>query len=1236
MNWTTEQQRVIETRNRNILVSAAAGSGKTAVLVARVLSRILDAEDPVSIDELLIVTFTKAAAGEMRERITRALMDARRADPENEHLTRQLTRIHRAVITTIDGFCTYVLRNYGHLIGLAPGFSVAEEGEAALIREDVVRAVMEEAHEEEDPDRRAAFYRMVETFATGKTERPIELAVLRLSSLADSGPDPESFLAGAAGMADAESPEAFLRTPFMRAMAEEADVMVREGLRYARFNISLAQEADGPSQYMPSAEADCSLFEDLLETEDYEERYRILSSFKPVRLSGRKNPDAHPDKKDRFKEFRAKLDGIRKTLSEEYYQMPAEAAFHAVRMSREPLLTLLGLTRRFREKYREAKELKSRLDFSDLEHCALRVLRDDNGERTYAAVELSGLFREVMIDEYQDSNYLQEAILTAVSRIPDGEGNYFSVGDVKQSIYSFRQARPDLFMEKYDLYTRDPSQGARIDLHKNFRSRREVTNAVNGIFSQIMMRSVGGIDYDESARLHPGASYPDMEESGAELLLICRSGGDDGEEVPKNRARELEARGIGLRIRELIRNGSIYDRETELIRPVRYGDIVILLRTMSGWAETFVRTLEEMGIPAVSTAKSGYFTAMEVLQTLDYLTILDNPVQDIPFAASLAGPYGNFSAEELAKIRGADLAVSVSGSTERRDISLYEAARAYAACADERADAELREKLDAFFETYDRFRAAMRDMPTGELIYSVLMETGFYDYAAALPGGAQRCTNLMMLIDKAAEYERTSYIGLYNFVRYIENMKSKSQDFGEISAAGEMGNAVQICSIHRSKGLEYPVVFVSGLAKTFNFTDSRSEILMHPVLGIASNYLDTERRVKMPTLTRNAISRRMRRDTVGEELRILYVALTRAEQKVIMTGCVSDREEAYKKDLLLPDRETVLPAAFVGEVQDALSWILPAVWRMNRRAVREETEEPVRMRFILPSDLLAGETRDSVRRDAQLKELYSLKGDRVYDIGMRELLSERFSYVYPRHTEAQIPVEISISEIKRMQMEGTGEASEQPESAEAMVLFPAEEEGFPVPAFYRKQTDAEENASMRGTERGKAYHRVMELLHFAGLPLENERLPEAVRAAVKDMTDAGKLTEEEAACVRPEDIVCFMKSSLGKRMQRADAAGTLRREQPFVLSVPAGLIREEWPMEETVYVQGMIDAFFEENGGIILADYKTDRVRSGKELRERYGIQLTSYAEALRRVTGMEVTEKLIWSFGLGTVVELS
>ena len=750
-----------------------------------------------------------------------------------------------------------------------------------------------------------------------------------------------------------------------------------------------------------------------------------------------------------------------------------------------------------------------------------------------------------------------------------------------------------------------------------------------------MMRSVGGIDYDESAFLHPGASYPDFEECGAELLLICRSGGADGEEIAKNRAKELEARGIGLRIRELIRSGVVSDRESESIRPVRYGDIVILLRTMSGWAETFVRTLEEMGIPAVSTAKSGYFTAMEVLQTLDYLTVLDNPVQDIPFAAALAGPYGNFSAEELAKIRGADLAVSVSGSTERRDVSMYEAARAYAACADERTDAYLKEKLETFFETFDRFRADMRDMPIGELIYSVLMETGFYDYAAALPGGAQRCTNLMMLIDKAAEYERTSYIGLYNFIRYIENMKSKSQDFGEISAAGEMGNAVQICSIHRSKGLEYPVVFVSGLAKTFNFTDSRSEILMHPVLGIASNYTDTERRVKMPTLTRNAISRRMRRDTVGEELRILYVALTRAEQKIIMTGCISEKDEAYQKDLLLPDREATLPAAYIERVRDALSWVLPAVWRMNRKAVRGGRKEPVPMRFIMPSDLLAGETRDAVRRDTQLKELYSLEENLVYDAGMREILRERFSYVYPRHAEVQIPVEVSISEIKRMHMEGAEEAEEWPKSTEAEPLYPPAEDTVPVPAFYRKQPVPDENASMKGTERGKVYHRVMELLHFSELPPEDSLLPDAVGLAVKEMTASGKLTEEEASAVRMEDIVRFVKSPLGRRIQKAEAAGTLRREQPFVLSVPAGRIREDWPMEETVYVQGMIDAFFEEGGGIILVDYKTDRVRSGEELRERYGIQLTSYAEALRRVTEMEVTETLIWSFGLGRAVEL-
>ncbi len=1260
VQWTKEQKQVIEARNSSILVSAAAGSGKTAVLVARIMARILDPADPVGIDELLIVTFTKAAAGEMRERIARAIQEAREADPDSAHLAGQAARIHTAQITTIDGFCSSVIRNYGHLISLAPGWRVGEEGEIALLKRDAAAAVMDAAHAEEDPAVRERIVRCVETFAPGKSERPVEEAILRIADAAESSPDPDRFLRECISGADIETGEELMAAPWMRELMASAEEEIRNGYALAERNLALCGEAGGPSQYLASAESDLDLFERLISEKDYDGRVRILSEFSPVRLSTKKNPDGLPEKKDAFKATRSEAERIRKKLAEEYYLYPLAEAVSRLSGMREPLMTLLSLVRSFRARFAEDKEKKGILDYGDLEHFALRILRDRDGSRTYAARELAASFREVMIDEYQDSNYLQEAILTAVSRIEDGENNYFCVGDVKQSIYSFRQARPELFMEKFHLYRREPETGLRIDLSRNFRSRREVIEAVNGIFGRIMRAEVGGIDYDGDAMLQCGADYPDGPGYGTEFLISCRD--EEGYGPYSGReARELEARAVGRRILELMKEGEIYDPDLKCSRRPRFSDFVILLRTMRGWSDTFADVLTEMRIPAYSTAKSGYFTAQEVALLLDYLSVLDNPYQDIPFTAVLTGPFGDISAPQLARIRAAG---TDAGKKERYAPSMYEAARSYAGGGE---DAGIREKLDAFFSCYDSFRDRVPDTPLHELIGAVLKETGFLDCAGAMPGGAQRVTNLQMLVDRAADYERTSYTGLFHFIRYIGNLKSRDQDFGEISAVRENEDAVRICSIHKSKGLEYPIVFAAGLGKQFNLSDTNSEILVHPVMGAASNYTDYGRRVKAPTLARNAIRRRMIRDAAGEELRVLYVALTRAKQKLILTGSAKNEEEIRGMDLLLPMRERVLPAGYLAGVKHPMGWVVPAVLRMNAEAERNGTKPPVSLRFMYPSELLRGEVQSTARREEMLRTLRGLSPDTVYDTGMRELLRERFSYIYPHDIKAQIPVEMSVSELKREAVAGAEDVLEIPREMEAEALY-AEEPADPptIPDFYLRYQSRREAAAgtgspgkesipaeggerrapaaaLTGPARGTAYHHVMERLDFKALDPGSDEpgLRAAIKAQTASLLEAGILTEEETACVRVDDILTFVRSPLGQRVIAADRNGTLRREQPFVTGVPASSVRPEWPSGETVFVQGIIDAFFKEEGKLILLDYKTDRVdprnaaASAEKLRERYQVQLDLYADALIRVTELPVAEKVIWSFGLGREIEL-
>ena len=1298
VNWTDEQKQVIRTRGRNILVSAAAGSGKTAVLVERILARIRDEEDPVDIDQMLIVTFTKAAAGEMRERLVRSLADAREQQPENAHLARQTALVPGALITTIDGFCAYVIRNYGYLAGMTPGRRVAESGEAELMKQDALREILEEAYAEESDGWQERMTEFAETFALGKSERQLEESILRVAEAADSVPDPEAWIRSCMPEEGLCTKEALFQTKWMQDLMADAAEEAAAGYRCAMKNLALTEQPDGPVAYRPSAEADAAAYEALMVpfreaekaqafgAEHYDACRAALTGYQPVKLSNKKKaPEEDPSKRELFKAERGELQSILKKLLNEYFSSDAEEAAAFYGKSCGPVRTLLVLAARFRARYAELKEKKHVMDFADLEHGALRILRGEGG-RTYAAKELAGRFREVMIDEYQDSNYLQEAILTAVSRNEDGEQNYFAVGDVKQSIYSFRQARPELFMEKYGRYAKDGAEdgegkgdGVRIDLHRNFRSRREVVDAVNGIFGQIMRREIGGVEYDEDAALVQGASYPPAEGMEAEVLAVLTGEKDDEGEALAGKmtaaeSRRMEARAIGGRIRELMAGNGIYDAKLGAVRPVRYSDIVILLRTMEGWAEPFAEVLESMRIPAWSTAGSGYFAAPEVVTVLHYLSVLDNPEQDIPFASVLTSAFASLTAEELTKIRTADLAVSLSGSRRREDISLYGAARAYAEAdpGDEPSgpvtDAALRSRLQDFFALYDSFRGKVPDTPLHELVDAILTESGFLDYASALPGGAQRALNLRMLADKAAEYEQTSYIGLFNFIRYIENLRKYSQDFGEQSVLSEQADVVRIYSIHKSKGLEYPIVFVAGGSKSFNLQDLNAPVLIHPDLGAASDCVDYVRRVKAPTLMRQAIRRRLLKDHIGEELRVLYVALTRAQQKLIITGTAQDEEKIGSLSLLISDEEQKLPAGYISGCKDYLHWVIPAAKRLNERRVRIGLPEAIPVRFIKPSELSVEEVRSKIRREDVLAALRELSPEHVYDERMHRAIGERFSFRYP-HEGGQIPVEVSVSELKMEAIHGARsplrEMEEGSGAEEPAALFETEKEAPLVPAFYRemhpaaaeKEEEGKTPASpsaMTGAMRGTAYHRVMELLCLKKLRgLSGDALSGEVQAQMEEMQRSGRMTEEEIRAVKCGDIAAFVSGPLGQRMTDADARGCLYREQPFVLGMDAAEIHAEWPEGETVFVQGIIDAFFYEEkdaeakdcpgkdpgtegkreNAIVLVDYKTDSVRSAEELAERYRVQLDSYAAALERVTGCPVKEKLIWSFSLKQVI---
>ena len=1220
MKWTDDQKKVIETRGRNLLVSAAAGSGKTAVLVARILNLLTDPKNPADIDDFLIVTFTRAAAAEMKRRIGDRIAEALEEDPDSDHLQRQMTLIHNAQITTIDGFCAFVVRSYVGRIDLDPGFRIAEEGEDELIKSDVLAGVLEEAYAGEDPEFHEKFRSFVETFATGKSEKNMEDLILRAYSAAVSNPYPEKWLEKCRSDNASEASGEISRASWMKELWRNADDLIGRALLLLKKNGAILEEPAGPhGKYLEDYAAYLSFFTEMDQAgDDYGKRFQLASGFTKPNLSGaRLAKDESKDLKDQYMANRDKIAGIADELRNSCFPIAPELAAEFQKKSAAPMDMLIELTGRFMKAFAEEKRKKNIIDFSDLEHFALDILRRD-GERTPAAKELAERFRTVMIDEYQDSNYLQEEILTAVSRIEDGEDNYFCVGDVKQSIYSFRQARPDLFMEKFRRYENNDG-GMRIDLHKNFRSRHEIIETVNGLFCQLMRREIGGVEYDDRAALSSDDVMGNASEGGldkdVEIMTVFTDEelSDGGSVLQDTRAaaqRELEARAVAERIAAMVGRETIRDEETGEMRPVAYHDIVILLRTMEGWAEPFARIFAERGIPSFSTARTGYFTAPEVVTVLNYLSVIDNPKQDIPLASVLRSAMVGLSADELSRIRSQKVP-----EDEKAPADLEGCAKRYAKYGE---DEKLKEKLASFFTALSEYREAAAYTPLHELISKVVTGTGFGDYISALPGGAQRSANVRMLIEKAISYESTSYIGLFNFIRYIRKMQKYDVDFGEASALGENEDTVRIISIHKSKGLEYPVVFAAGFSKGFNRQDLNGDVLIHPDFGFASAYVDFEKRIKYPTLKRLSVRQKLLEEAVGEELRVLYVALTRAKLKLILCGIVKNDGKIVEKRIE-PEKNGHLPYGSILGASNVWDWILPAADNLlaeNERAGK--IVYPVVMMPVNPSGLLGTEIRTGSQKEDILLSLREWNPDRVTDADARRVIGERFSYSYPYTDRRDIPVKVSVSDLKKAEIEeedGTWEKYTEPD------IIPL------VPEFMKK---GEEKTAMTGSDRGTAYHRFLSRLVY---PEDAE--PDDFPAQLAACTGKKWLTPEEAACINPADIRKFAGSPLGRRMAAAQKNGTLRCEQPFVMEVTADRIDPAWTSEEKVLVQGIIDAFFEEDGGIVLVDYKTDLTHSAEELIRRYKIQLDAYAEALNKATGMPVRQKIIWSFAMGREIIL-
>lgn len=1279
VTWTQRQRQAIELRNRSLLVSAAAGSGKTAVLVERIVRRITEGEKPVDADRLLVVTFTNAAAAQIRERVQRAIDERLEADPQNRLLKRQQTLIRQAKITTIDSFCLSVLREQFHRIDLDPSFRVGDEGELRLLREDVLGELIERRIAQADPE----FLDFWDAYNPGRDDTKGASLILDLYEFAMASPRPKTWLRDCCREYDTSSFEELERTAWMKGLCERTVRTLKELTQILQSTLEGFIEQGDMEAFEAVVRDELRQLERSCAAQGYRELRAALGGISFGRKPRRKKTDTwDEDKAEKLWQSRVRVkEETESIFKESFVQDPEEVLLHHQLAGRQAK-TLAELTAEFIDLYGAAKRRRNLVDFHDLEHLALDVLSEETtaGEvPTAAAEEYAARFEEIMIDEYQDSNYVQELILSSISRERRGEPNCFMVGDVKQSIYRFRLARPELFMEKYETYTEEESRHQKLELHQNFRSRAEVLEGVNYFFYQLMHKSLGNVEYTKEAALHPGLEYEEttLNAGGPIRLLLLdteyavpipeedgtgadgkerageeqtgkehfgsenENGTDEAQGSVRRNIREWEAVMVADEILKLTdpKDGKqVWDADEGCYRPARYGDITILLRTMSGWAQDFAAVLMSRGIPVVSETGTGYFSALEVQNVINLLRIIDNPRQDIPLAGVLRSPIGGFSDEELARIK--------LGTGANED-GLYGMLQNY---MQQNASDGIARRLRLFSERLADYRERSGYLPLHELVSYVMKESGYYEYVCAMPGSARRRENLDMLAEKAAQFEASSYRGVFWFVRYLEKLQTYSIDYPEASE-GTAANAVHIMSIHKSKGLEFPIVIAAGLGKAFNVQDARQPVILHPDYGIGADAIDIETRTAAPALMKKVLAKEITLDNLGEELRVLYVAMTRAKELLILSGAKQSMLEWLGEKLPGPDCQSeLLSYLSLTSARSYLDWIVPAMAkhrcfddvyrRLNLGAPYDgplySADVQLEVKLITTGELETAETAkrlDAAWYRRQLEAIAKEKGDPAQE----ELIRERLEFDYCRSDMYRIAASMSVSEIKkRFQEENPEEISLFPggaglpagndclpsgdagESGDAGTADPAAgEETHTLPAFMSGE------ARLSGAQRGTLYHWLFQ--HY------DPCSPAGFEEQVQGFVERGVLDPEEFEQINAEDFCAFYQTDLGKRCIRARREGTYHAESPFCLGIPAADLNPKERVWEEAYVKvhGIIDAWFEQDGKLVLIDYKTDRIYGrdwADRLRKRYRVQLEYYRMALERMTGRTVDEVYLYS----------
>lgn len=1178
MPWTKEQQKVIDQRDADILVSAAAGSGKTAVLVERIIQKITDEEHPLDVDRLLVVTFTKAAAGEMRERIAAALDKKVQESPQNQHFVRQLSLIHKTQITTIHSFCMSLIRDYFYVLGIDPNIAPGEEGQLSLMREQILDEILEEAYEKRDPE----FIELVESYSPGRNDKELGQYILNLYEKARSHVQPEAWLQDARENLQVETLEDLEKSPMVKMIWKDASGIFENALAILKEALETAEAEGGPYFYLKQLKQDEEILNGFAEAESFGECCQLFETFEKPRLNGRrkKTDVIDPKLQERCKGLRNHAYNLVEEMRGAYFYLSMGDILRELKIVRRPLEALIGLTEEFMERYSQRKIRENLMDYDDMEHFALRLLIDhwdenDNPVPSQIALEKSKDFEEIYIDEYQDSNFIQDAILRSVSREAEDGHNMFMVGDVKQSIYSFRLARPELFLEKYHRYQGPEKEYQLIELRNNFRSRREVLQFTNDIFYQIMHESLGNIEYTKEAALVPTMEFPESSGMTAEILLI------DQEEVSQSEenALVLEARMIAGKIKEMVDGEDPLmvtgedEQGNRVLRNVCYKDIVILLRSMKGKAEVFQKELMDAGIPAFCDNQTGYFDTVEIRTLLSLLSVVDNMYQDIDLAAVLRSPIIGMTEEDLGWLK-------IKGKSEH----LYGCLTAV------QDQMPLAKKALNYLE---HLREEKTCLPLNELIWLALDESGYFYYAGSMPQGKKRQGNILMLIEQAKAFENNQVKGLFHFVRYMKQRREYNMDFGEASVLGEDQDLVRISSIHKSKGLEYPVVFVSNLHKRFNQQDSSGKIIFHPDYFVGADMIDPVHRIRRTTILKSMICRQMKKEALGEELRVLYVAMTRAKEKLILTG-IKTKEIDWnrKKEISYID---------LLESNSYYDWISKAL-------VHVPTED-FQLQIYHLEDFAWQQEKEEIERQLD-KQIFLARIAGEEESRQEEIrrLRETFAYQYVNQAETRGQLKYSVSEIKRMS---------QTADEEEETMFPAREPEKRIPKFISQEK------KISAVSRGTAVHKVFELLDL-GRTYSYGELDEQIRLWISQ----GAIGEEYDKVIWRKDILAFLESDLGKRVRKAASQKKVWKEKQFVMGVPFSEMSEDEESSSYVVVQGIIDLYFEEEDGLVLVDYKTDRIKDQDSsiLVRRYKVQLDYYRRALEQMTGKKVKECYIYS----------